>query len=420
MKNSPRLSLVSSASSALLLSMVLGLSSCSLPENDNTFDLYDDSATATGERIHFYDVPLRNSLAPQDLRPSRDEFLIGPGDLLEIDIVEVPYTKAVTTVLPDGTLYYDIAGPVIAAGKSIEQLERDLADALEKQYSFPIVNINLKEVKSRNFTILGQVKRQGTYEMSQPTTVLDAVSRAGGTYTAFSNGKTQELADLGRSILVRSNRIVPIDFEALIEKGDMSQNAYLQPGDYLYLPASGTERVFVLGAVRFPASVGWSSKLTLASALATARGPAPNAYVSGALLIRGSVARPQVARVDLASVIKGREPNFHLQPGDILWVPKAPWQKLQEYAVVAVNAAVTTVAVRETARIFGEDATSVTPTAGTASSGSPSTSATQELTISTGPEIASSAEAISSPAASVATGPEPLLSDTMLSNAFGN
>ena len=337
---------------------------------------------------------------------------------MEIEIVEVPDTKATTAVLPDGTLYYDTAAPVLAAGKTVEQLEKDLADALEEQYSFPIVNINLKQVKSRSFTILGQVKRQGTYEMSQPTTVLDAVSRAGGTYTAFTNGKTRELADLGRSILVRSNRLVPLDFEALIEKGDMSQNVYLQPGDYLYLPASGTDRVFVLGAVRFPTSVGWSSKLTLASALATARGPAPNAYVSGTLLIRGSVANPRVARVDLNDVIKGREPNFKLQPGDILWVPKGPWQKLREYALVAVDAAVTTVAIRESANMFGDDATSAPPPSPSSQSQEPAA----ELTLSTGPATPQPAVSapVPAPPAEATGSAEPLLSDSMLSSAFGN
>jgi len=401
-----------------LLAVAVALSSCALPPA--TMDPRESAAASPGERLRFYDVPFHNAPTAEDLRPSRDTFRIGPGDLLEIEIVEVPDTRATTAVLPDGTLYYDTAAPVPAAGKTIEQLEVALADALEERYSFPIVNINLKQVMSRNFTILGQVKRQGTYEMSQPTTVLDAVSRAGGTYTAFTNGRTQELADLGRSILVRSHRIVPVDFEALIEKGDMSQNVYLQPGDYLYLPASGTERVHVLGAVRFPTSVGWSSKLTLASALASARGPAPNAYVSGTLLIRGSVSNPRVARVDLNDVIRGREPNFKLQPGDILWVPKGPWQKLGEYALVAVNAAVTTVAIRETAKIFGDDATS-TPSS---SSASRNETATPALTLSTGPSTPAPPEETSPPVTPPPGEPvddtASLLSNAMLSSAFGN
>ncbi len=345
--------------------------------------------SALEEKLRFYKVETSGKVRKSDLRPDGSVFRVGAGDLLEIEIVEVPFTKALTAVMPDGMLYYDTADPIHAVGMSIAELESALADALREQYSFPIVNINLREINSRTFTILGQVKNPAVYQMGQPTTVLDAIAAAGGTFTSFSGGRTLELADLRRSILVRNNKIVPVDFEALIESGDMSQNVYLKPGDYVYFPAAGTEKVYVMGAVRFPTAVGYSSRVTLVSALAAAKGPLPSAYQAGALLIRGSASNPRVARINLRGLTRGRHANFSLEPGDIIWVPKAPWEKLQEYATVAVNSAITSVAVRETSRWFQEEEVETTVNVTNTT-----TNSSENLTISTGPSSSSSSEAL--------------------------
>jgi polysaccharide export outer membrane protein len=357
------------------------LSSCSLSGVDG-FDPYETSGlVAPRDKLHFEKVGTTGQITPEDLKPMKQAFQIGAGDLLEIEIVEVPFTKAVTSVMPDGMLYYDAADGIYAVGKTVEQLEDQLASELKKtgRYTFPIVNINLKKIESRTYTILGQIKKPGVYGMTRPTTILEAISSAGGTYTSFLGGKTIDLADLKRSILVRDKKIIPVDFEALIQEGDLKNNdVYLKAGDYIYLPAAGTQKVYVLGAVKFPTAVGYSSRLNFASALASANGPAANAYLAGALLIRGSASNPLVAKVNLRQVMQGKSLNFDLEPGDILWVPKAPWQKLKEYALVAADTAITTVAVRETARMFEDDVKK--DTAATA------TEQVIEQTISTGPE----------------------------------
>lgn len=394
------------------------LSSCSL-DQEGEFDPNDSSTfgASAGDKLNFYEIESRGELTGADLRPEKEAFRLGAGDVLEIEIVEVPHTKAVTSIIPDGMLYYDAADGIYAAGKTLEELEAALVSELKKieSYSFPIVNINLKKVESRTYTILGQIKKPGVYGMSQPTTILEAVASAGGTYTSFLGGKTTDLADLNRSILVRDKKIVPVDFEALIQKGDMSQNVYLRRGDYIYLPAAGTQKVYVLGAVSFPTAVGYSSRLNFASALASAKGPAKNAYLAGALLIRGSATHPRVAKVNLREVMQGRSLNFPLEPGDIIWVPKAPWQKLKEYALVAADTAITTIAVRETARLFEDDL----QTNNNATSAA--TEAVVEQTLSTGPETAEPAP-IAAPIETPIEAPAPdtsPISEGNLSTAFG-
>ena len=405
----------------LTLTPLLGalLSSCAL-NGTGDFDPYDDATfgSRSGDKLSFYEVESRGQITAADLRPDGSQFRVGPGDLLEIEIVEVPFTKAVTSVMPDGMLFYDAADGIYAVGKTVRELEEMLVEALKKanRYTFPIVNINLKQVESRTFTILGQIKKPGVYGMTRPTTILEAISIGGGTYTSFLGGKTTDLADLNRAILVREKKIVPVDFEALIQQGDMEQNVYLKPGDYIYLPAAGTQKIYVLGAVKFPTAVGYNSRLSFASALASAKGPAANAYLAGALVIRGSASNPRVAKVNLRKVMQGRALNFQMEPGDIIWVPKAPWQKLKEYALVAADTAITTVAVRETARMFENDVNDNNSASNAAAE------TVVEQTISTGPETVEEAVITPTPVETPIEAPvEPPapISDSSLSTAFG-
>ena len=133
----------------------------------------------------------------------------------------------------------------------------------------------------------------------------------------------------------------------------MSQNIYIRPGDYIFLPAEGTDKVFVLGAVNRPTGVAYSSRTTVMSALAAAMGPTSNAYSMRAILLRGSAKNPQAAVVNLNAIYKGREKNFRLEPGDILWIAKEPWHKLEEYAKVAAESAATSIALQQSFDHFG-------------------------------------------------------------------
>ncbi|MEM7013237.1 MAG: SLBB domain-containing protein, partial [Verrucomicrobiota bacterium] len=245
------------------------------------------------------------------------------------------------------------------------------------------------KVQSATYSVMGQVQRPGVYELPRPTNVLDAISLAGGVRSTTINTRTQNLADFRRSVLLRDGKIIPVDFEALIEQGDMSQNVYLQPGDYVYLPTKGTEKVYVLGNVNKPGSVPYSSELTFVKALAIAGGPRPSTFRRGLLLIRGANSpTPQVAPINMVEVLHGNALDFHLQPGDVLWVPRSPWEKLMEYANVAVDSAISTIALQESASNSGSSSASLNDTRRNVETTTVTTSSGEDirLDISTGPQ----------------------------------
>ena len=101
---------------------------------------------------------------------------------------------------------------------------------------------------------------------------------AGGTLsmTSFRDqdaaGIGEELADLKRSFVLRHGKLLPVDFNRLLHEGDLSQNIYLEPDDFVYLPAATARQVYVLGAVTQPRPVPYMEGMTVAGAVASAYG----------------------------------------------------------------------------------------------------------------------------------------------------
>ncbi len=287
------------------------------------------------------------SFDPTWLEPGQEAYRVGIGDWLEIEITGIDGSRAETFVMPDGRVYYDLAGGVDVDGLTIAEISDRLEEALSRDYSSPHVNVTLREVRSRRAWLLGRLNKPGLYPLNQPTTLLEGISLAGGLFASRFSGSTEELADLENSFVLRDGQVLPVDMFALIKEGDMSQNIYLKDGDYVYLPSSLSQNVHVLGAVRLPQAIGYKDRMTLVAAIAHAKGPTPEANLDKVLIIRGSLSAPKVAVVDLEAILAGRATNIELQPFDIIWVPNRPFKRLEDYFWTVFDAAATTIAVRE-------------------------------------------------------------------------
>lgn len=303
---------------------------------------------------------------PAWLKPSSDLFTLGPGDRLEIEVLGDPASRNVTVVAPDGKLYFsflegiDVWGATIAQAKA--QLETELANYVREK---PQVSIILRAVESKRIWILGRVQAPGVYAMAAPMTLLEAISMAGGTLT-LSNyrdqeaaGISQQLADLQHSFVIRHGSLLPVNFEHLLNRGDLSQNIYLQPDDFVYLPAARAKEVYVLGAVAQPRAIVYSEGMTVAAAVASAYGTINGAYMHHVIVVRGSIAQPEVFVVDYKGVIRGQARDIALEPHDIVYVPFAPYRYLQRYVEIALNTFASSAAINA-----GEAAFTKVPTAG--------------------------------------------------------
>jgi len=342
----------------LALATLIGCQSASGPR----FDARAASAAKLGALTNFTTVTETNLLSLEWLKPPTNRFTLGPGDYLEIEIMGDTLTRATNFVAPDGRIYYyllpglDVWGLTLADTRAL--IERELLKYIKEQ---PQVSVTLHGVESQRVWLLGRLNKPGVYPMPAPMTLIEALSLAGGPSSSssplaslgggpMSSGSSEEIADLRRSFVMRDGQMLPVDFHRLVKEGDMSQNIYLRPDDFVYVPSAIARDVFVLGAVLQPRPVVYRRRMSLVAAIANAQGTIKDAYLSHVAIVRGSLTEPEIALVDYKEIVKGKAPDVLLEPGDIVYVPFTPYRTLVKYADLIVKSFVQTIAINEGAR----------------------------------------------------------------------
>jgi polysaccharide export outer membrane protein len=176
------------------------------------------------------------------------EYHIAAPDLLEITVRPEPEIEREVTVRPDGRISFDLIGDVEASGHTIEEVRTEIATRLKEYIVQPDVTVLLKVSHSRNFYILGEVNRPGSYPIVGDVTAVYALLTAGG---------PTRMASLDNAWLVRPSPegelTYPIQFEAITEHGYGRTNYMLQPGDVVYVPPNLSAKIgYTLQLIFFP------------------------------------------------------------------------------------------------------------------------------------------------------------------------
>ncbi len=163
------------------------------------------------------------------------DYLIGPGDTLQVFVWRNPDLTVTVPVRPDGKISTPLVEDMVAVGKTPSGLARDIEKALAVYVKSPQVNV-IVTVPASAFSqvkVIGQVMHPEALPYRNGMTVLDAVLAVGG-LTQFAAGNR---AHLVRNVAGRSTEF-KIKLDALVNDGDMKQNLLLQPGDVLFVPES--------------------------------------------------------------------------------------------------------------------------------------------------------------------------------------
>jgi polysaccharide export outer membrane protein len=133
---------------------------------------------------------------------------------------------------------------------------------------------------------------------------------------------TTERADVSGAVLVRSGRVVDVDFKALL-RGDLTENVALRDDDLVYIPEAADRYVYVLGEVQNPRAVETNIPLSLVNVIAQAGGVDETfAKAREIAVLRGGLKEPKVAVVNYRRLVEGDfSQNIEIKPGDIVFVP---------------------------------------------------------------------------------------------------
>jgi protein involved in polysaccharide export with SLBB domain len=309
----------------------------------------------SGSATNFAGVAVTNQLNPELLRPPLEPFTLGPGDRIELEIMGDPASRSLVVVGPDGKIYYYLLPGLDVWGLTLNQAKQRLESELQAYIAGAQVAITLRGIESKRVWLLGRLHNSGVYPAGEPITLLEAISLAGGVLNVSGPGLAggEQLADLHRSFVVRQGQLLPVDFERLIAGGDMSQNIYLRPDDFVYVPSAAAQDIYVLGAVRQPKAVSFAQATTLIAAITEAGGTIKDAYLSHIGIVRGSVTRPRIAVVSYRDIVAGRTVDVRLEPQDIVYVPFSPYRNLIKYVDLILTTFVRAEAINEGARAAG-------------------------------------------------------------------
>ena len=164
------------------------------------------------------------------------EYLIGPGDTLNIFVWQNPELSATVPVRPDGKISTPLVEDLVAVGKTPAQLARDVETVLREYVRNPKVNVIVSGAQSTfsQVKVIGQVKTPESIAYREGMTVLDLVLHAGG-LTEFAAGNRSRLVRLDAQGQENAHKI---RLDDLVRKGKLSENMPLHPGDVLIVPES--------------------------------------------------------------------------------------------------------------------------------------------------------------------------------------
>ena len=163
--------------------------------------------------------------------PNSKAYKIGPRDVLEVTVFKVPELSKIVQVSERGTIYYPLAGEIVAGGRTPHDIEMDLTKGLGAKYlQNPSVIVLVKEYNSQRITVEGNVNKPGVFPMTGEMTLLQAIAQAGGFTT--NADKTVILFRMADGKRLAGKYDVPG-----IRAGDV-EDPPLQPGDIVIVETS--------------------------------------------------------------------------------------------------------------------------------------------------------------------------------------
>jgi polysaccharide export outer membrane protein len=168
-------------------------------------------------------------------KPPDNNYIIGPGDTLEVFVWRNQELSKTVPVRPDGKISTPLVEDMVAVGKTPPQLARDMEKVLSEYVREPKVNI-IVTVPASAFSlvkVVGQVAHPSALPYREGMRVLDAILAVGG-LTQFASGNRARIVRMENG----KETIIHVKVADLVNSGDVKQNALLKPGDVLVVPQS--------------------------------------------------------------------------------------------------------------------------------------------------------------------------------------
>jgi polysaccharide biosynthesis/export protein len=288
----------------------------------------------------------------------REDYLINPGDVIEIQVDRAPELSGERRVSASGTIRMEYLGRIKAQGVTADELASFIANSLSDRYlKNPRVTVTVKQLNSHTFFIQGAVNRPGAYQIEGRPSLLTLIALAGGLTenygsTAFiireAYRPKMDVPDKGdpkgsldsqpESVAANSPsqpgdrnqeaeeregfELIKVNINGLF-KGDLDKNMRLDPRSIVHIPQA--EVFFVGGEVKAPGSFMFKEGATLRQAITLAQGMKSTAASDRAIIFREDpvTRKRQEIRVDVGKIMNGKQEDVAINANDVVIVPNS-------------------------------------------------------------------------------------------------
>jgi len=249
-------------------------------------------------------------------------YRIGPRDLIELRVFEVPELNLQRRVAEDGTINLPLLGDVAVAGQTEAEATQNLKAHLEsKLLQHASVDFKVLEFRARPISVIGAVKQPGNLGFSGRWTLLEALTAAGG--LAENHGNV--LYVLRRADNGLSDQIA-VDLDDLLVRADPRVNLPLLANDLVNIPTAVEVTVYCLGEVAHPGALVFKSteRITLLAAISRAGGLTDRA-AKKILIKRAATTSVPAAEIeaDYKRILAGKAPDVELRQGDVIVIKES-------------------------------------------------------------------------------------------------
>lgn len=254
----------------------------------------------------FEGVP--TTFAPATDIPVPADYVVGPGDTIEVHLVGNRKGRYSLVVGRDGQINFPELGPISVAARRFTEVREELQERVQDQMIGTQASISIGELRSIRVFVLGDAQTPGSYTVSGLSTITNAL---------FVSGGVKKIGSLRNIQLKRNGKTVTtLDLYDLLVRGDTSADARLMPGDVIFVPPVG-RTVSLVGEVRRPAIYELKNETTAAELVALGGGLTEQADPTLATLERVNENRQRV----IINVNLNQAGATKLLPGDVLRVP---------------------------------------------------------------------------------------------------
>nr|WP_257535398.1 SLBB domain-containing protein [Marinobacter adhaerens] len=245
------------------------------------------------------------TFAPVTEIPVPQNYTLGPGDTLHVQLWGKESRNLELPVSRNGTIDFPDSGPLSVAGLSFEQAREQIRTRVEEQYIGVKASVSLGELRSMRVFVLGEARNPGSYSVSSLSTITNALYVSGGIKQNGSLRNVQHKRD--------GKVIGELDLYDLLLKGDSSNDNRMQPGDVIFIPPVG-QRVGIEGEIYRPALYELDGDNTLAELIGMAGGLTPQAYPQRVTIERTNEDFLRI--ITEADYTNTQGKNARIRPGD--------------------------------------------------------------------------------------------------------